>query len=560
MAGAPAPAAPMRLAAAPEAVRPAATHDISQVPIADVTQRKAAAGVAGAAYRAPNRTGMPDRLKAGVEALSGLSLDRVRVHYNSNQPAQLYAHAYAEGTDIHLAPGQERHLPHEAWHVVQQAQGRVRPTAQMASGVHINDDPHLEAEADRRQTELGTLNPRPAGIDLVTAAEPASPGVVQRNVMVGTQEYKAYDRTGHTPRDLTRAVQAAKPATVHMRMSWQTDLREEAKDTTATYTYADFNEIFDTFASVSSGDKRKAQVAEQDRTISGLPPIDARAKKRARTIAYESEKAFESVHKHIRSTDEYKDTKTELEALPAGPMGKDEVQETDNAAIMLEALGHANMKRLDFDFKGTSVITHGFESMGDRTKDASTMRPFGFGPIKIGDDVGTYRKILKRNRDIRGRDNKTLRDLEMRRLRRQAAMTALKRDLYEQNQTTLSTAMAVDSPQSSVEFLGAVSGSGLTVGQKERMQEQQTFSNFHILADAVANFPNYNIGYPTADAKPQTTPQEVSDALDEMITDKNKPSKRKFRRKLKRLIASVQQIDNYDSDSDISDYEDKHYD
>ena len=93
------------------------------------------------------RTGLPDQLKAGVEALSGVSLDRVRVHYASSRPAQVNALAYAQGTDIHLAPGQERHLAHEAWHVVQQAQGRVRPTLQ-ARGVAINDDPVLEREAD----------------------------------------------------------------------------------------------------------------------------------------------------------------------------------------------------------------------------------------------------------------------------------------------------------------------------------------------------------------------------------------------------------------------------
>jgi len=57
------------------------------------------------------------------------------------------AHAYAQGTDIHVASGQERHLPHEAWHVVQQAQGRVKPTLQM-KGVAINDDLGLEREAD----------------------------------------------------------------------------------------------------------------------------------------------------------------------------------------------------------------------------------------------------------------------------------------------------------------------------------------------------------------------------------------------------------------------------
>lgn len=95
-----------------------------------------------------NNTGLPDRLKSGIESLSGLSMDHVRVHYNSAQPAQLNALAYAQGSDIHLAPGQEQHLPHEAWHVVQQAQGRVRPTTQMQDGVSVNDAVSLESEAD----------------------------------------------------------------------------------------------------------------------------------------------------------------------------------------------------------------------------------------------------------------------------------------------------------------------------------------------------------------------------------------------------------------------------
>ena len=95
-----------------------------------------------------NNTGLPDQLKSGIESLSGMSMDDVRVHYNSSQPAQLNALAYAQGSDIHLAPGQEQHLPHEAWHVVQQAQGRVRPTMQMKDGVQLNDDVGLEREAD----------------------------------------------------------------------------------------------------------------------------------------------------------------------------------------------------------------------------------------------------------------------------------------------------------------------------------------------------------------------------------------------------------------------------
>ncbi|WP_299218739.1 DUF4157 domain-containing protein [uncultured Aquimarina sp.] len=95
-----------------------------------------------------NNTGLPDNLKSGIENLSGYSMDDVKVHYNSSKPVQLQAHAYAQGTDIHLAPGQEKHLPHEAWHVVQQKQGRVKPTRQLKSKVYINDDTGLEKEAD----------------------------------------------------------------------------------------------------------------------------------------------------------------------------------------------------------------------------------------------------------------------------------------------------------------------------------------------------------------------------------------------------------------------------
>jgi hypothetical protein len=97
----------------------------------------------------PNHTGLPDGLKSGIEALSGMAMDDVRVHYNSDKPAQLNAHAYARGSDIHLAPGQDRHLPHEAWHLVQQAQGRVQPTLQLSDGIAVNDDPSLEREADQ---------------------------------------------------------------------------------------------------------------------------------------------------------------------------------------------------------------------------------------------------------------------------------------------------------------------------------------------------------------------------------------------------------------------------
>ena len=94
-----------------------------------------------------NETGMSDNLKAGIEDLSGFAIDDVRVHYNSPEPATVQALAYTQGTDIYVAPGQEQHLPHEAWHVAQQMAGRVEPTTEV-SGLPVNDCIELEHEAD----------------------------------------------------------------------------------------------------------------------------------------------------------------------------------------------------------------------------------------------------------------------------------------------------------------------------------------------------------------------------------------------------------------------------
>lgn len=127
---------------------------------------------------APSRGGLPERLQAGVEALSGLAMDDVRVHRDSPEPAKLGALAYTKGSDIHLGPGQERHLPHEAWHVVQQKQGRVRATAQM-KGVALNSDTALEREADTmgRRAETTPVGERPH-----LGRRRIPPSVVQRQV------------------------------------------------------------------------------------------------------------------------------------------------------------------------------------------------------------------------------------------------------------------------------------------------------------------------------------------------------------------------------------------
>jgi hypothetical protein len=84
-------------------------------------------------------TGLPETLKADVEKLSGAKLDDIEVHYNTDRPAQLNALAYGQGNHIYVAPGQERHLPHDTWHVVQQKQGRVSATGRTHIG--LNRDP-----------------------------------------------------------------------------------------------------------------------------------------------------------------------------------------------------------------------------------------------------------------------------------------------------------------------------------------------------------------------------------------------------------------------------------
>jgi hypothetical protein len=110
-------------------------------------QLKAAESAAPGPSASSSASALPASLQAGVEKLSGIAMGDVRVHRNSAEPAKLGALAYAQGSDIHLGPGQDRHLPHEAWHVVQQKQGRVAPTVQL-KGVALNESAALEAEAD----------------------------------------------------------------------------------------------------------------------------------------------------------------------------------------------------------------------------------------------------------------------------------------------------------------------------------------------------------------------------------------------------------------------------
>lgn len=111
----------------------------------------------------------------------------MHVHHNSSEPAKLHAHAFTQGSDIHLAPYQEHHLPHEAWHVVQQKQGRVR-SASRPLQAPMSADPALEREAARmgRRAAKEPADPPAAGT-LQTRAQ-AQPVVQMAPNQAGTTD------------------------------------------------------------------------------------------------------------------------------------------------------------------------------------------------------------------------------------------------------------------------------------------------------------------------------------------------------------------------------------
>lgn len=98
--------------------------------------------------RRPAAGGEPlsDALREKFERRSGVPLDDVRVHHNSDTPEQLDAEACARGNEVFIGPGNEKDLEHEVGHVVQQKQGLVQATNKV-NCVAINDNEALENSA-----------------------------------------------------------------------------------------------------------------------------------------------------------------------------------------------------------------------------------------------------------------------------------------------------------------------------------------------------------------------------------------------------------------------------
>ncbi|MEJ8546930.1 DUF4157 domain-containing protein [Brevibacillus borstelensis] len=100
---------------------------------------------------------LPDAVQTKMEHAFHSDFSQVQVFPHSTVAENIGAVAFAQGNDIHFAPGAYRPdtksgqklLGHELTHVVQQREGRVKPNLP-GSDLPINDDPGLEREADLR--------------------------------------------------------------------------------------------------------------------------------------------------------------------------------------------------------------------------------------------------------------------------------------------------------------------------------------------------------------------------------------------------------------------------
>jgi hypothetical protein len=88
-------------------------------------------------------------LIASTAKVTGVPLhkDEINIEENSTEPAEYGAHAYTQGNNVKIAPGQEHNKAHELVHVAQQKEGGVEGTKEV-NGQPVNDDPKLEKEAD----------------------------------------------------------------------------------------------------------------------------------------------------------------------------------------------------------------------------------------------------------------------------------------------------------------------------------------------------------------------------------------------------------------------------
>jgi len=117
-----------------------------------------------------------------MEGAFQTDFSNVNIHKNSSKAKDMGAYAFAQGNDIHFAPGQynpatpkgQELIGHELTHVVQQRSGRVKPTTQ-AKGLPVNNDTELEREAD----DMGAKAAKGEAVNLNTNIKEEEPNTIQ---------------------------------------------------------------------------------------------------------------------------------------------------------------------------------------------------------------------------------------------------------------------------------------------------------------------------------------------------------------------------------------------
>ena len=168
-------------------------------------------------FRASASTGqpLPAAVQSRMQALFGADFSQVRIHVD-NRAATLGAVAFAQGMNLHFAPGRydpaspagQRLLGHELAHVVQQRTGRAQNP--FGGGLALVQDPGLEAEAERMG--LRAVAALAAPIAAVTAVTrpiapvrpvpPATPA--RRPAGIAQPYFKIVPENVHTRRDALR--------------------------------------------------------------------------------------------------------------------------------------------------------------------------------------------------------------------------------------------------------------------------------------------------------------------------------------------------------------------
>lgn len=306
-----------------------------------------------------NNTGLPVKLKSGMEQLSGFSMDDVNVHYNSDKPAQLQAHAYAQGSDIHIGPGQEKNLPHEAWHVVQQKQGRVQPTTQLKA-FNINDDEGLEKEADEMGSKAANLSYANQNSKL-NAYSGFQSSIVQRDKKEEEFEQNEINLSINDVFDLE-----AEPFAKHMAQKiWVEILEEETQ-------YA--------FKGMGGGGARKINRSKEVRAFRG------EMKERARLRVFDE---IDSLEHTDTATGDY-------QRMVAGNIAYDEVKEVIDVQLKIEAGKLINdiYTSKAHNFIGY-VLTNMRGLLYKLPQDVDAMRRGQFPTIPQDEKKKRYKKMLK---------------------------------------------------------------------------------------------------------------------------------------------------------------------